>query len=232
MNRKLLEEPFPDEIIRTRPGRFGEEICYVEAAHFIQRLNDAFDGRWSFEIQDQKILENEVLVLGKLSTDNIMKMAFGGSEITRARNTGEILSIADDIKAAATDSLKKACSLLGMGLYLYADNGNAKDVSDDAVNPAEQGAIPAENGNGNGDTEESCGNGNSITRKQLDFMQIIAREKGLSKKSLTDMSVKQFKKQPEKLSKTEASRLIEYLRKVKISQKPGKEGNNGTSITA
>jgi hypothetical protein len=44
----------------------------------------------------------------------------GGSSITRNRETGEVVSLADDLKAAATDALKKACSLLGIGLHLHA----------------------------------------------------------------------------------------------------------------
>jgi hypothetical protein len=60
-----------------------------------------------------------VLVLGKLTADNVVKCQFGSSKITRTKDTGEIISLADDLKAAGTDSLKKCATMLGVGLYLY-----------------------------------------------------------------------------------------------------------------
>ena len=66
-------------------------------------------------------MDEEVAVLGKLSAGGVTKTVFGGSSITRARETGEPVSISDDLKAGASDALKKACSLLGIGLELYSE---------------------------------------------------------------------------------------------------------------
>jgi hypothetical protein len=70
----------------------------------IKRLNDAFDANWSFEIIRHEILDDkdEVVVLGKLTAEGVVKSQFGSSRITRAKETGEIISLADDLKAAAT----------------------------------------------------------------------------------------------------------------------------------
>ena len=65
--------------------------------------------------------------VAKLTADGVMKMSFGGTSITRDRD-GRPVSIADDLKAAATDSLKKAASILGMGLHLYEGNKNGKSA--------------------------------------------------------------------------------------------------------
>ena len=54
MNRELLEKPFDKEQIKQRKGNFGDMIDYVETHAVIQRLNDAFDGQWSFEILSQE----------------------------------------------------------------------------------------------------------------------------------------------------------------------------------
>lgn len=43
MNRAALEKPFPEELIKTRKGAFGKELSFIEAVHYIRRLNDAFD---------------------------------------------------------------------------------------------------------------------------------------------------------------------------------------------
>ena len=106
MNRELLEKPFTPEKIKQRDGNFGRTLDYVEGHTVIQRLNDAFGAKWSFEILRHEILEDkdEVIVQGKLSAENVEITQFGSSLITRAKETGKIDSLADDLKAAATDS--------------------------------------------------------------------------------------------------------------------------------
>ncbi|MBW2026740.1 MAG: hypothetical protein JRI90_15470 [Deltaproteobacteria bacterium] len=63
MNRELLEKPFEPSQIKQRIGTYGNVLDYVEGHTVIQRLNDAFDGKWSFEIVRCKILEKEDAVL-------------------------------------------------------------------------------------------------------------------------------------------------------------------------
>lgn len=120
MNRELLEKPFEPAQIKQRKGRDGP-VEYVEGHQVIARLNEAFEGKWSFEIVRHDILEDrgEVLVLGKLSAEGVVKMQFGVSQITRDRETKEIVSLGDDVKAAGTDALKKCATFLGVGLHLY-----------------------------------------------------------------------------------------------------------------
>src|SRR5262245_19471535 len=120
MNRQLLEKPFEPAQIRQRKGRNGL-LDYVEGHSVIQRLNEALEGAWSFEIVQHEIREEEVIVVGKLTAESIVKMAFGGSQVTRERESGALVSLSDDLKAAATDSMKKCATLLGVGLYLYAE---------------------------------------------------------------------------------------------------------------
>jgi recombination DNA repair RAD52 pathway protein len=95
MNRDILEAPFAPEQIKQRQGNFGQTLDYIEAHAVIQRLNDAFDSAWSFEIIEHQILkeQNEVLVLGRLTAGGISKCQFGSSAITRAKQSGEIISI-------------------------------------------------------------------------------------------------------------------------------------------
>jgi hypothetical protein len=123
MNRSILEHPFAGHLVKTRRGAFGEQLSYVEGAEYIRRLNEAFEGEWSFEVVDHRVYDAEVVVVGNLTADGVTKMAFGGSSVTTNNQTGEVISLADDLKAAATDALKKAASLLGVGLDLYSDAG-------------------------------------------------------------------------------------------------------------
>lgn len=122
MNRELLQKPFEPAQIKQRKGRNGM-LDYVEGHTVIARLNDAFDGNWSFEIIRHDIFEerDEILVLGKLSADGVVKMQFGASQITRDKETKQIISLGDDLKAAGTDALKKCATFLGVGLHLYGE---------------------------------------------------------------------------------------------------------------
>ena len=91
---------------------------------------------------------DEVVVLGELSTGSIKKSQFGSSRITRARETGEVISLSDDLKAAATDSIKKCATLLGVGLSLY--NGNKPERQNNSANGGNRHSGNGGNGNGNG----------------------------------------------------------------------------------
>jgi hypothetical protein len=111
MNREILEKPFGPEQIKQREGNFGKMLDYIEGHAVIQRLNDAFDGEWSFTMTKYEIMQetDEVIVIGQLNAGGIVKSQFGSSRITRARETGDIISLSDDLKAAATDALEEGC---------------------------------------------------------------------------------------------------------------------------
>ena len=120
MNRELLETPFTPAQIKQRKGRNGM-LDYVEGHSVIQRLNEALEGAWSFEIVQHEVREDEVLVLAKLSAEGLVKMNFGVSQVTRERDSGALVSLGDDLKAAGTDALKKCATFFGVGLHLYAE---------------------------------------------------------------------------------------------------------------
>ena len=209
MNRTLLEQPFPKELLKTRKGR-GKQFTYAEGSHYIQRLNDAFEGDWSFEVVEHQTLDTEVIVLGKLVAGNVTKMAFGGSSITVNRE-GELVSVADDLKAAATDALKKASSLLGVGLHLYSEPTDTTSGRNGRSSPSPRRG----NGNGNGHskpTGPSSGNGRDrLTQKQLSCIWGMARSLGRSVDDVRQHTVDAYGAQPEQMSKGDASNLITEL---------------------
>jgi len=149
MNREILEKHFGLEQIKQREGNFGKMLDYIEGHSVIQRLNDAFDGDWSFTIVRYDIFKetDEVLVQGELKAGNVVKMQFGSSKITHARKNGDIISLGDDLKAAATDALKKAATLFGVGLHLYRNDGQQQGSQHNGSSGNRSGA---NGGNGNG----------------------------------------------------------------------------------
>ena len=202
MNRELLEKPFSPEQIRQREGAFGDVLDYIEGCTVIQRLNEIFETEWHFEILDHHVYDNEVVVLGKLTAQGVSKCQFGKSKITRTREGKAIVSLGDDLKAAATDSLKKAATLFGIGLHLYFDqpaNGGRTEMPKPRnVN----GSQPS----GNGQTDNG-----RLTARQLSAIFSMAKAKDWSNKDVRDFTHEMFGKMPDYLTKKEASAVIQHL---------------------
>ena len=136
MNRDILEKKFEPSQIKKRRGPFGEDLDYVEAADVIRRLNQAFDGEWSFEIVEHYQLFEEVVVLGKLTASGISKTQFGSHQVTKTKKDGTVMNIGFDLKAAASDCLKKASTHFGVALHLYSEN-----LADEPREPADRNAM-------------------------------------------------------------------------------------------
>ena len=112
-----------------------------------------------------------------------------------------MVSLADDLKAATTDALKKCATLFGVGLHLYAEKP--------PTNGSETG-----NRKGNGDSNHSGNGGNNngrLTTKQHKFLLKIANDKGMTKKELNDQSVEIYGCVIDYLTRHNASSLIDSM---------------------
>src|SRR5258708_1595026 len=101
------------------------------------RLNQIFGWSWSFEVKHSGVSPDNksVYVEGRLSiyspqTGNLLvvKEAFGGAELKYLKNSEQLVDYADDLKAAESDALKKAASMLGIGFDLYADADTIHEI--------------------------------------------------------------------------------------------------------
>ena len=180
-----LSEPFPQDAIKQRKGNFGNTLDYVESCNVIQRLNEVLEGRWSFRILFFQIDDEEVFVHGELKVDDAVRQQFGGSSITRKTDTKEAVSVADDLKAATADCLKKCASAFGVGLYLYK---------------------PKSNGNGNG--HKSNGR---ITNKEITDLFTTCKANGIQQSQVIKTAQDVYKKSIAQLTSLEAKNLIEQL---------------------
>lgn len=193
---KELSEPFPDCLIKRRRGNFGKTVEYAEANTVIQRLNDVLQGDWSFLILNYRIEAEEVIVQGELKVADEVHQQFGGSSITRHTDTGVILSLADDLKAAASDALKKCATAYGIGLYLY------KDAS--PVKPARPRPEPS-NGNGNG----------HLSQEMVSNLLKQGQEAGFSQADLIGAAKRLYDKPLGQLTVVQAHELVKELNKSK-----------------
>jgi len=120
-------------------------LRYVDRIYVTRTLNDIFGFDWDFAIDWQDIREDQVTVRGRLTVRTaggsaIEKCQYGGAQIKFNKKSKKPVSIADDLKAAGSDALKKCATLLGIGLdlsegqaksgqLLAAQQGNGRIVS-------------------------------------------------------------------------------------------------------
>lgn len=126
--RIILNQTTPKDAIKYRQGRGNTRLAYVTHAWVNGLLNQAFGHRWDWQVLDTLIVPDsanplEVIVKGRLTVylpdgTQIVKEQFGASDVKRTKQ-GDVLSLGDDLKAASSDALKKAASLLGVALDLY-----------------------------------------------------------------------------------------------------------------
>ena len=137
--------------------------------------------------------------MAKLTADGIIKMAFGGSSITRDRGNKPV-SIADDLKSAGSDALKKAASLLGVGLELYG------------AAPPKQLTAQEENTSGSVAAPSPTSPSDRLTGKQFTTIQSLTRRQNIARETLVEMLEERFKKTDiQHLSRREASSLLSEL---------------------
>ena len=127
MNLKKLYKEF--ENVGDRPGLGGKKFKYIKGAEVIHRLNEVFGGIWSLEIKDVITEKDDILVHVRLTVPNeydsdkiIIKEQFGSATLKRydsGPRKGQVVDYGNAFKSATTDGIKKAASLLGVGLYLY-----------------------------------------------------------------------------------------------------------------
>ena len=117
----------PKDHIYQRPAKGGGKWDYVTGVYVKKVLNYTFGWRWDFEVKDHGREGNLVWVLGRLTCrlsggESIVKEQFGRADIKTKRGSNEPLDYGNDLKAAATDALKKCASELGVASDIYGGN--------------------------------------------------------------------------------------------------------------
>lgn len=139
----LVLKQTPLDVISQRPIRGGRKADYVPTWWFVDQANALFGHNWTFEIVEQGVGERQVWVKGKLvvrtpertekeirpdgtvwevkqSGIEIVKMQYGGHDLAKD-DKGNTISIGDTLKAAASDSMKKCFTMLGIAADIYGD---------------------------------------------------------------------------------------------------------------
>ena len=211
--RTILNAPFRTNQIKQRPGSFGATLSYVEGSAVVERLNQAFHHSWTFEILtvDINTEAGEVLAHVRIAADGIVKEGYGSSQITRHRDSGEIIDLGSNIKAACTDGLKKAATLFGVGLNLYQTEADEPSLPQSRGQqteppPARQPSTPRQPSQ-----PSTATSGNRLTAKQKSLILKLAVEAGLGHADITHHCQDVYGRTVDFLSKADASKLIENL---------------------
>jgi hypothetical protein len=119
-----LSEPFPREMERILK-KGGTSLTYIPVSEVINRMNRVLGlANWSTQVievhrdaLDPDYIVAHVRVTANIEGQTVTRDGFGGQKINRTR-AGDIVDLGDDYKGAVSDAMKKACTTLGVALYL------------------------------------------------------------------------------------------------------------------
>lgn len=121
---KMLQRT-PREQVYRRKGRGKDTFDYVTGSYCTKWLNFVFGWNWDFEVIQHGKEGKQVWALGRLTVRGnkpgqvIVKTGFGRADVKTLRDGGGDLDYGNDLKAASTDAMKKAASLLGFASDIY-----------------------------------------------------------------------------------------------------------------
>ena len=137
----------PKAYVKKRPAKGGGTWEYVTSGYVKKVLNLMFGWDWDFEILEDKVMHDEVIVKGRLTCRSngrtIVKTQYGNKDIMYKRGTDAKgnripLSIGNDFKSASSDCLKKCASEIGIAQDIYNKEDfkevKVKDWISDIVN--------------------------------------------------------------------------------------------------
>ena len=215
MDQSIIQQSFNPSQIRTRKGPQNKTIRYVPTSEYIRILNQVAEpGAWDFEIVEYRVFDDEVLVLGKLTIDETVKNAFGGTTITRHKDSGKPVSIANDLKSAASDALKRCAMRLGIGLELYSqqpDEAVQAELSQKRFTPR---IVHTRTSN--------------ATDKQIAAIFKMAKKINISSQEINHRAKREFGQIVNSLDKRAESQLIQSLQdEINNSRKEVPHGHTG-----
>lgn len=132
---KKIRHSTPASMVYKRPAKGGGTWKYVKSADVILALNTTFGGFWDFSIitdeataLEMAVKTKSVVVRGRLTITNpstgvsVTREQYGRKDVTFKKGTNEPMDFGNDMKAAASDALKKCASQFGLFNDIYRDN--------------------------------------------------------------------------------------------------------------
>ena len=168
--------------LSPRQASQPEPLPVNPVAALITAIDKALGDKWSFDIVHHETVGDETIVFTKLTFDGRSRIGIGG--------TSEKGTLVHRLNAAAVDALARAAEWMGI----------------DATVPSVQTASEPTR------TPPPANDSTRITRKQLDYLYSLCRDRRVGRDDMAARCMKQFGKKPEYLTKNEASAVIEALK--------------------
>ena len=189
---KTLVEPFDQKLIKKNYQGFD----YVSPSEYRKLLNDTFGSMWSFEILNYQILNDSVVVHGRLTiyiqdgdrVFEIKKDGIGASMVSK--------TVSFALKSAKSTALKNACLELGIGLDMYEndiDDMNDTDLSNDITSPNQQVYF-----------------GKQPTDKQINYATMLIKKSNM--KEFEGLDEEEIKEKLKNMSSLNVSKIISKLK--------------------
>lgn len=189
---KTLVEPFDQKLIKKNYQGFD----YVSPSEYRKLLNDTFGSMWSFEILNYQILNDSVVVHGRLTiyiqdgdrVFEIKKDGIGASMVSK--------TVSFALKSAKSTALKNACLELGIGLDMYEndiDDMNDTDLSNDITSPNQQ-----------------VYSGKQPTDKQINYATMLIKKSNM--KEFEGLDEEEIKEKLKNMSSLNVSKIISKLK--------------------
>ena len=213
----------PKDHIYKRPGKKGIEFEYVTGTYMKKVLNYAFGWMWSFEIKEHGREGDLMWVLGKLTIQDktgksmIIKEQFGRADIKFLKDTKITVDFGNDLKAAATDALKKCAAELGIASDVYGRQ-EFKEIQ-----KVDKRFIPPVGENGQ-EATNNAKSGKEMMASEMDKKRIvdITKELGAKTAQATAKMVENVVMRQvnwDKMTKNEATTIYAELLQIKIAKK-------------
>lgn len=189
---KTLVEPFDQKLVKKNYQGFD----YVSPSEYRKLLNDTFGSMWSFEILNYQILNDNVVVHGRLTiyvqdgdrVFEIKKDGIGASMVSK--------TVSFALKSAKSTALKNACLELGVGLDMYEndiDDMNDTDLSNDITSPNQQ-----------------VYSGKQPTDKQINYATMLIKKSNM--KEFEGLDEEEIKEKLKNMSSLNVSKIISKLK--------------------
>ena len=146
MDQSVIEKLYQPFELKERPGQGGQKYKYVTSDDIVDRMNRVFEGNWSTEVKECKIIEDNVVILVRVyvtdPTNQSDKMYWqeGYASQFIARFTfgdkkGQPVDLGNTYKSAMSKAIKGAVAKWGVGLYLEADDLDGSSMTIPNVSP-------------------------------------------------------------------------------------------------
>ena len=217
MDVDVLTREFESSEIKSRPGSYGSLVTYAPAKAYITRLNEAFGPEgWSFTISKIDRDDDEIIAVCTLTAGAASKTNVGSKRLVR-NDAGEPFAIGDDTKAAVSLALKRCAQLFGIGLHLYEEDDADGRQNSSAGQRREQPT-----------TQRTAG---GITDRQIGLIRQLREEADMTQDDIRDIAEGVCKsREVENLNRSQASALIEAIKRHKDARKPDESQKQAASF--